>query len=116
MMYACRFNKKDSLKLLMFDRYQKNMTNKETNNLKIVTNHQNKQGQSAIFVAAMYNSVECVEWLLRCPHINVNLQTIDVKYCCMAMFCIDNCVTSNILKYKILKFVFTHNSKHNDNA
>ena len=70
MMYACRFNKTDSLNILMF--YHCQTINK-------VINFQNKSGDSVIHFAARYKSVECMEKLLECPYINVNLQEYNVK-------------------------------------
>ena len=75
-MYACTGNKKDSLNILMFDHCQKIKTNyygiRDTNAI----NFQNKLGFAAVHEC---ETVECMQILLECPHINVNLREHRVK-------------------------------------
>ena len=78
MLYACRWNLKDSLEiLLMFDACQTITDNPNT--FDSIINFQNKFGHSAIFTAASYDSLECMQILLEYPQTNVNLQKSSVK-------------------------------------
>ena len=75
-MYACMFDLNDSLNILMFHHCQQNNINDNDIN---AINFQNKFGESAIYTAARYNCLKCMQILLEYSHTNVNLQTFDVK-------------------------------------